>query len=355
VADEHSYWDWRDTVMKHPEGRAKGGEPCVKCGSPVPPNAHWKQRDRHVCSSRCNLNLNRQFNRLFRKAETGGGVAWQGAAIARPLTAPNPRVSGPRRFATLSTVEEGGVPYEWEGYCPLPGDEVERYGVVTRYQVLAANPDIPENHMFHGNLFVAVAPSGHMDVWGANHNGEVTRLHWGSVTPDGELFHGEFKWQGKSLRWSYEFISDVTPEGFDCRWEAPVAVPVGADHIVTQWSPAYRADSERKHRISSSAARHERRVRTNREGSERFDPFDVYERDGWICMLCGRQVDKHLRWPDEMSASLDHNIPLVAGGLHTRANCQLAHLICNIRKGGRTEVRSPAPGQDTDAGQGELT
>jgi 5-methylcytosine-specific restriction endonuclease McrA len=106
--------------------------------------------------------------------------------------------------------------------------------------------------------------------------------------------------------------------------------------IEAQWAPAYRASSERKHRISSSASRHERRVRTNREGSEKFDPLEVFERDGWTCMLCGQPVDKRLIWPDEMSKSLDHNVPLVAGGLHTRANCQLAHLICNIRKGGRS-------------------
>lgn len=340
--------------MKHPEGRAKGGEPCVKCGSPVPPNAHWKQRDRHVCSARCNVNLNRQFNRLVDKAKAGEeGNAWQGSVLTQPSTPPNPRISGPRRFATLSTVAEGGVRYEWEGYCPLPGDEVERHGIVTRYEVVAANPDIPENHMFHGTLYVAIAPSGHLDVWGANDKGEVQRLHWGSLTPGGELFRGEFKWLKQSLQWSYEFISDVTPEGLEYRWEAPVAIPVGADHIVNQWSPAYKASSERKHRISASAARHERRVRTNREGSERFDPLEVYERDGWICMLCGRPVDKHVRWPDELSASLDHNVPLVAGGLHTRANCQLAHLICNIRKGGRTDLGSLAPGQETDAGRDE--
>jgi len=226
---------------------------------------------------------------------------------------------------------------------------------VTRYLFVAANPDLSENSMGHDNLYVAVAPSGHLDVWEANDNGEVSRVHWGSLTPDGERFEGNFKWQGQSLRWSYEFISDVTPEGFLYHWEAPVAVPVGAEHIVTQWSPAYRASSKRKHRISSNAARHERRVRTNREGSEKFDPLEVYERDRWICMLCGRQVDKDLRWPDEMSPSLDHNVPLVAGGMHTRANCQLAHLICNIRKGGRTDFRSQAPAQDATAGQDELT
>ena len=61
--DADSYWEWRDDTLRHPHGRAKGGEPCVKCGHPVPANAYWKHRDRHVCGPRCNVNLNRQLGR----------------------------------------------------------------------------------------------------------------------------------------------------------------------------------------------------------------------------------------------------------------------------------------------------
>jgi hypothetical protein len=62
---------------------------------------------------------------------------------------------------------------------------------------------------------------------------------------------------------------------------------------------------------------------------ERFDPRDVYERDRWICQLCFRPVEQHLKHPDRWSASLDHVIPLARGGAHTRSNAQLAHLHCN--------------------------
>jgi hypothetical protein len=58
---EMSFSEWQDALLKHPDGRAAGGEPCVKSGRPVPPDAHWKQRDRHVCSERCNNNLKRQL------------------------------------------------------------------------------------------------------------------------------------------------------------------------------------------------------------------------------------------------------------------------------------------------------
>ena len=44
------------------------------------------------------------------------------------------------------------------------------------------------------------------------------------------------------------------------------------------------------------------------------------------------KVDKDLMWPDPMSASLDHIVPLSRGGTHTLDNVQLAHLACNERK-----------------------
>ena len=37
--------------------------------------------------------------------------------------------------------------------------------------------------------------------------------------------------------------------------------------------------------------------------------------------------------PNPLSASLDHIVSVAVGGLHTRANTQLAHLGCNSRKG----------------------
>jgi len=82
-------------------------------------------------------------------------------------------------------------------------------------------------------------------------------------------------------------------------------------------------------------ARHARRVREQAAMRERFDPLEVYERDGWACGLCHQPVNRKLAWPDPLSPSLDHVVPLAAGGDHSRANTQLAHWICNVRKGAR--------------------
>lgn len=64
-------------------------------------------------------------------------------------------------------------------------------------------------------------------------------------------------------------------------------------------------------------------------------PVDVFERDGWICGLCDTSVDQSLKWPDPMSVSLDHVIPVSLGGTHSMANLQCAHLFCNVSKGNR--------------------
>lgn len=67
---------------------------------------------------------------------------------------------------------------------------------------------------------------------------------------------------------------------------------------------------------------------------EDVDRDVVFERDGWRCGICSDPIDGELRHPHPMSASVDHRVPLVAGGEHSYANCQAAHLGCNVKKGG---------------------
>lgn len=54
-----------------------------------------------------------------------------------------------------------------------------------------------------------------------------------------------------------------------------------------------------------------------------------------ICGICKSSMDRSLPWPDPMSKSIDHIVPLSQGGTHTRDNLQWAHLVCNIRKGAK--------------------
>jgi 5-methylcytosine-specific restriction endonuclease McrA len=138
---------------------------------------------------------------------------------------------------------------------------------------------------------------------------------------------------GTECEWDLEIIRDATPDDREFDWEAPITVPVGAPYERRYWTPARRDLSERRKRTSTTTARHARRVRLGDATIESFDPREVYNRDGWVCGLCGEPVDSQIKFPDPMCSSLDHVIPLVAGGEHSRANTQLAHWYCNVRKG----------------------
>ena len=60
---------------------------------------------------------------------------------------------------------------------------------------------------------------------------------------------------------------------------------------------------------------------------------EIMDRDGWCCRLCGDPIDPSLKYPDRMAKSIDHIIPLSAGGHDAPYNVQAAHLGCNISKG----------------------
>lgn len=84
-----------------------------------------------------------------------------------------------------------------------------------------------------------------------------------------------------------------------------------------------------------SAHRHKRRALMREAYVEDVVASEIFKRDEWVCGICGEDIDSGLEWPDPMSVTLDHIVPLAAGGKHERANCQAAHYSCNSRKGAR--------------------
>lgn len=80
-------------------------------------------------------------------------------------------------------------------------------------------------------------------------------------------------------------------------------------------------------------AQQRRRARVRAVSVEDFTFNEIADRDRWTCGICGGPVDPRLSWPDQMSQSLDHVVPIAVGGRHVRENVQLAHLVCNMRKG----------------------
>lgn len=65
---------------------------------------------------------------------------------------------------------------------------------------------------------------------------------------------------------------------------------------------------------------------------ELFTYDSIYERDDWVCQLCGEPIlrDAPAGW--KRGKSIDHWVPLSRGGDHTRSNCIAAHVGCNSRK-----------------------
>lgn len=64
----------------------------------------------------------------------------------------------------------------------------------------------------------------------------------------------------------------------------------------------------------------------------------ICERDGWECQIFGCDLGplrRDLLWPDALSPSIDHIVPLSRGGTDIAPNKRAAHLFCNVRRHNR--------------------
>lgn len=78
------------------------------------------------------------------------------------------------------------------------------------------------------------------------------------------------------------------------------------------------------------------KLRADRQGQHRTQ-FDRNKKKVLAsqdtCAICGKPVDKSLRWPHPMCATIDHIIPVNRGGHPSSIdNLQLAHWTCNRQK-----------------------
>lgn len=318
------------SALLHPDGRAKGGEPCVKCGAAIPAGVHFTLRDRHVCSHRCNFNLKRQF----RRAVESDKVELQAAELVEPKvyrTKPRPYV-----FRELADAPPGEVPVEYDGFGPLDGDVVERFGRRVLCRVLE-----PENPGEEGRFVSIDLDSGCAQIWGLEH-GSVDQCAYESEhvnKGNGYKQAGMFVHKGQRNWWNLEFVRCVDPDGVLYNWRAPVVLneeQLGARAVtLTYWSPDYQSRSAGLRKATQTRGRITRSQRLDDAFVEAVDPAVIYTRDGWICGICGLAINPDLRWPDPMAVSLDHVVALANGGHHSAANLQAAHLVCNQQKGAR--------------------
>jgi 5-methylcytosine-specific restriction endonuclease McrA len=80
-----------------------------------------------------------------------------------------------------------------------------------------------------------------------------------------------------------------------------------------------------------AAAAHRRALERGVDGRN-VSRLAIYERDNWICHICGDPVDRDAKVPELEAPVLDHVIPIARGGPHTEDNLKTAHFYCNSVK-----------------------
>lgn len=86
------------------------------------------------------------------------------------------------------------------------------------------------------------------------------------------------------------------------------------------------------------ANRHWGNVRARKARSPLLDAYadrEIFERDNWLCHICGEFIDSSLDRTSLMGATIDHVIPIARGGVDSADNVKAAHRSCNSAKGAK--------------------
>jgi 5-methylcytosine-specific restriction endonuclease McrA len=85
--------------------------------------------------------------------------------------------------------------------------------------------------------------------------------------------------------------------------------------------------------IEKDCSNTRRKKRLKEQWVENVDLQVLIDKYNGICQLCNEPVDLTVSGNHNLYPSRDHIVPLNKGGLHSYENCQLAHRVCNSRKG----------------------
>lgn len=87
-----------------------------------------------------------------------------------------------------------------------------------------------------------------------------------------------------------------------------------------------------KHRVKKPIKYYSPKRRAVYAQGDCIDHLTLFELHGWICYLCKTPINRRLRLPHYMAATVEHLIPLAKGGTHTWDNVVPAHAKCNFGK-----------------------
>lgn len=113
--------------------------------------------------------------------------------------------------------------------------------------------------------------------------------------------------------------------------DAPFATAGHSNQRIYCSEPCYRRSPSARDQKHEDNAR--RRARNVGAFVAKVSRRAIFERDGWRCQLCRKALKRDAVAPHPLSPSLDHIIPLAAGGTHEPRNVQAAHFSCNTRRG----------------------
>jgi 5-methylcytosine-specific restriction endonuclease McrA len=62
---------------------------------------------------------------------------------------------------------------------------------------------------------------------------------------------------------------------------------------------------------------------------EDIDALKVFNDANWRCYYCGQIINSCIRYPSMWCATIEHIVPLSAGGEHLYSNVTASHRFCN--------------------------
>lgn len=93
--------------------------------------------------------------------------------------------------------------------------------------------------------------------------------------------------------------------------------------------------SRRRYLEHNARKNHKRRA----PGLPVLSVYQLAERDGCRCNICGRKVDLKLSGRAKYGPTIDHLIPISQGGTNAPDNLALAHRVCNVARGNRVAAQ----------------
>lgn len=128
---------------------------------------------------------------------------------------------------------------------------------------------------------------------------------------------------------AYKAKSLIAPR---CSEDGCVRPALGRGLCGPHYSAVWRSENPERAREVASKSRHARRTKLRDSFVEDVGVDYLLERDGWVCGICKKRIPKGAVYPDPLSPSLDHIVPVSQGGRHEKKNAQAAHFMCNATK-----------------------